>query len=54
MDTQTILIIIGSILVTMLVGFAWILHKLSTIETRLIIVETMLSMTSYPIKVNKN
>ena len=52
-ETHTIII---SILVPMLAGFGWIIHqirgldrKISNIETRLTIVETILSMCGVPI-----
>jgi hypothetical protein len=49
--------IIGSILVPTLLGFAWILHQLSDLRTRVTVLETrmgfierMLEMMGYPFK----
>lgn len=50
--TSTITII-ASILIPMFVGFGWIIHRLSSIETRLTIVETILAMAGFPIKPGK-
>jgi hypothetical protein len=54
MDIQTILIVIGSILLCMLFAFICILRKLSSIQTRLTVIETILSMSGFPVKINKN
>lgn len=53
METGQTLTIIGSILIPMLAGFGWVIHRLSNIETRLTIVETILSMSGFPVKPGK-
>lgn len=53
MDTQAVLTIIGSILIPMLGGFGWILHRLTSIETRLIIVETILAIAGLTVRPGK-
>lgn len=53
MDSTAVLTIIASILVPMLGGFGWILHRLSGIETRLTIVETIMSVAGLPVKPGK-
>ena len=53
MDTTNTLTIIASILVPMFAGFGWIIHRLSAIETRLTIVETILAMAGFPVKPGK-
>ena len=51
-NANTITIIV-SILIPMLTGFGWIIHRLTNIETRLTIVETILAMAGFPIKPGK-
>jgi len=53
MDIANTLTIIGSILIPMISGFAWIIHRLSNIETRLTIVETIMAMSGMPVKPGK-
>ena len=53
MDSSQTLTIIASILIPMFAGFGWIIHRLSNIETRLTIVETILSMAGFPVKPGK-
>lgn len=48
MDNYQFFTIIG-----MLAGFSWIVHRLSAIETRLTIIEAILSMAGFPIKSGK-
>lgn len=50
MDWTPILTIIISILVPMFVGFGWIIHRLTNIESRMTVVETILSMMGMPIR----
>jgi hypothetical protein len=50
MDWTQAIAIIVSILVPMLGGFAWLIHKIGNLETRLTIVETILAMMGTPIK----
>lgn len=54
------LTIIGSILIPMLAGFGWILHQIkdldkrvSNVETRMSVIETILAMMGMPIKEKK-
>lgn len=44
---------IVSILIPMMGGFGWVIHRLSNIETRLTIVETIMSMSGFPVKPGK-
>jgi hypothetical protein len=53
MDWPQTLTIIGSILIPMLAGFGWIISKLSDLDRRLTIVETILAMMGMPIKEKK-
>jgi len=60
MENYNTIVIIVSILVPMIAGFGWILHRftkiddrLVNIESRLTVVETVLAMMGMPIKPNK-
>lgn len=53
MDWTQTLTIIGSILIPMLAGFGWIISRLSEIDRRLTVVETILAMMGMPIKEKK-
>jgi type IV secretory pathway VirB2 component (pilin) len=50
MNWTEVLTIIISILVPMMAGFSWIISKLSDLDRRLTIVETILAMMGAPIK----
>ena len=50
MDWTQAITIIVTILVPMLAGFGWLIHKIGNLETRLTIVETILAMQGAPIK----
>ena len=61
MNTPEVLTIIGSILVPMLAGFGWIIHQINqlrdriySVETRITVIETVLSMMGMPAKSRKN
>lgn len=54
MQTSEVLTIIGSILIPMLTGFAWIIHQMSDLKTRLAVVETVLMMMGAPLKTPKH
>lgn len=50
MDWYHVLVIIGSILIPMMAGFRWVIVRLTEIDRRLTIVETILAMMGMPIK----
>lgn len=54
MDISQTLTIIISILVPMLAGFAWVIHQISDLKTRVTVIETILSMLGSPIKLPHN
>ncbi len=53
MDSNNTITIIASILIPMFAGFGWTIHRLSAIETRITIVETILAMAGFPVKPGK-
>lgn len=53
MNWTEVLTIIISILVPMMAGFGWIISKLSDLDRRMTIVETILTMMGAPIKEKK-
>jgi hypothetical protein len=60
MDWTQALTIIGSVLIPMLAGFGWMIHRMDKIELRLAeidkrltIVETILAMMGMPLKEKK-
>lgn len=60
MDTAEVLTIIGSVLIPMLAGFGWVIHqmndlrnRISFLETRIVVIETILSMMGASTNRNK-
>jgi len=60
MDNVQMITVIGSILVPMLGGFGWVIHQLSglerrlgSLETRVTVIETLLSVMGMPIRPSK-
>lgn len=60
MDWTQAITIIGSVLIPMLAGFGWLIHRMDKIELRLAeidkrltVVETILAMMGMPIKEKK-
>jgi len=53
MDWTQAITIICTILIPMISGFAWILHKIGVIESRVTVIETILAMMGMPIRERK-
>lgn len=53
MDWTQAITIIATILVPMLGGFGWLIHKIGSLETRMAVVETVLQMMGAPTKFKK-
>jgi len=57
MNTVEVLTIVGSILVPMLACFGWVIHqvnqmrdRINSVETRITVMETVLSMMGMPLR----